>query len=118
FDDEGSGGEQLQQGLTLLRHRRGIRLTQSRIAAGAGHRENGDLLHRLARALRGEGETPDRVELITPPLKACRGRHPEAVYVDDSAANTEFGDFGHRGNSSVTHRFQRGGCFRERTAAG
>ncbi len=118
LQDESPGRQQFQQRLPMLANRFRNCLVRPRLAHGAGHGEDGDLLDRLPRALRGEIEAPNRVQLVSPPFESRGRRHAEPVDVDDAAPNAEFSYFGDRGYSTVAHELQGGRCLGKGAGAG
>ena len=68
------------------------------------------------RALGGQVEPADRRHVVAPPLEPRRRRHPEAVHVEDAAADAELGDLGHRRHPAVAHPLERLGHVARRAA--
>jgi hypothetical protein len=71
-------------------------------------RQDRHLLQFFQRALAGEVEAAERRDVVAPPLAARRGRHPEAVYIHDTAPHAELRHFGDGGDPAVSHSLERG----------
>ena len=69
-------------------------------------RQHGHAIDPLARALRVQIESAQRLDRVAPPLDAGRPGHPETVDVEDPAAHAELPDLGHAGHALVAHRAQ------------
>src|SRR6266496_1628541 len=93
-----------------------LRPYRTRPLSLGSHRQNRHPLDRVTGPLRVEIKAPQRDDFVAPPFQTRRGRHPEAVHVEDAAAHAELRDFRHGGHTAVSHGLEAPDGVAERTA--